>query len=158
MSRFTQLAEDVHTTLSNNTVSLVIGNDKQRRRGAKRRVHWYRRGGPIVPHSRAGASLVGAERIRTSFERQGTVECHIFAEDDNTIEDLCDNLIAAIWQTVNAGDVVFMDYDWDDDEINQRGPYVVLRFMVKYPVNDEISPLTVVTDTLHSCMIETPVP
>lgn len=163
MSRFVDLVSDIETTMGDSTVTFVVGNDKNRKRGPRRRIHWVRRGGPVVPSSRAGATLVGddssGDRVRTPLNRIGLIEAHIFAEDDDTTEDLLDNTIAAIYQTfTGAGGVEFVEYDWDDDQINQRGPYTVLSFSVTYPVSDEIKPLTELTAQEQTCEIETPIP
>lgn len=162
MSRFTTLVSDIETTMAEPTVEYVVGNDKRRRRGSRRRIHWYRVGGPIVVAHRAGATQVGGDtqdnRVRTSWMRMETIECQIHGADDDDAADMLDSLIAAIHNTVPDGGFMFETYEWDDDQINQRGPFVVLRWMVKYPVNDEAKPLTIIEETEETCQIETPIP
>lgn len=144
MSRFTDLIDTFETEFNDSSVTFVVGNENKRRRGSRRRIHFYRTGGPIVTHSRTGGTKVGIERVTCSFERRGVIEAHIFAESDDTSETILDNLIATIYRTLELG-FEFLGYDWDDDQVNQRGPYIILRFSVAHPVPNENSELVTLT-------------
>ena len=99
--------------------------------------------------------------MRCSWQRVETIECQLHGADDDDAEDMLDSLIAAIQNTFaqsSSGGFNFEDYEWDDDQVNQRGPFIVLRFHVKYPVNDEAKALTEIQATEVECQIETPIP
>jgi len=144
MSRFTDLIDSIESTLADPTVEFVVGNDKQKKRGQRRRIHFYRRGGPITTANRSGGGDIGSSRVATPWQREGVVEAHIFSESDDTTEQLTDNLISAIFNTTNTG-LEFFDYEWDDDQINQRTCYCILRFSIRTPVRSE--DLTLITVT-----------
>jgi hypothetical protein len=144
MSRFTQLVDDIEQRLADSSVLFVIGNDNQKKRGPRRRIHWYRRGGPIVTNKRSGQGAVSGDRVTTPYVRKGVIEAHIFSENDDTTEQLLDNLLSAIFGLNNTGLELF-DYDWDDDQINQRGCYCILRFTVIAPVTSEKLSTVIIT-------------
>lgn len=145
MSRFTDLIQSIETELNDSTVDFVVGNDQQRKRGQRRRIHWYRRGGPITSAKRTGGGDIGGtRRVATPWQREGVIEAHIFSENDDTTEQLTDNLISAIFNTNNTG-VTFFDFEWDDDQINQRSCYCIVRFSINTPVTVESLPLVFIT-------------
>ena len=155
MSIFTTLVDDIEQEFGDASVSFVVGNDNRRKRGPRRRIHWYRVGGPIGTNSRAGGALVGTKRVNCAWERRGIIEAHIFSENDDTTEAMLNNLIASVYRTLNTG-FDFLDYSWEDDHVNQRGPYVIMRFQVVTPVPNENSDLVTITDEENTINWESP--
>lgn len=156
MSRLSDLADAVHVTLDDSSVKKVIGKVNDGKHGPRRRIHWYHTGGVVQTVSQAGGRLTESDTVREPavWERLGAIDCLVFAENDETAETLLDNLIVAISQTAPNGSAIFEDYVWQHDEIAQREPLATLRVLIKWPVVDEISPLTEITDEEHSCEID----
>jgi len=156
MSKIKDTIAEIENQLSDDTVEFVVGNEKKKRRGSSRRIHFYRRGGPVEIFHGSGTTEFDSpyKRVSTPYFRLANIEAHVFAEDETVTEQLLDNLITAIWNSVSDGGFFIKDYEWEGDQINQRGDYAILSFDVKYPVVGEGLPLLNIEDTEIECEIE----
>jgi hypothetical protein len=146
MSRISDFVSAVATELDDDSVDFVIGKAKEGQHGQRRRVHWYRLGGEIEKNTRQGGTLTDTETTRTVavWQREERIVARIFAESEDTIDVLLDNLIVAIDRTAGVSAFTKADYIWHENEIAQRAPMVELEFRLALPVADEITALVVI--------------
>lgn len=162
MSRLSNFATAVHANLADATVLQVVGQLNKGRNTQRRRVHWYREGGEIVPPHQAGGRISDGDeatgtRAPAVWQREEQITCHVFAESEDTLDTLLDNLIVAIDRTAPNGSVIFGNYTWaatDKDEFAKRVPMVELQCVVKLPVLDEQKSLVEITAEELTCTID----
>lgn len=163
MSRFSTFVDDVHTRLNDATVQKVIGDKERGRNRQRRRLHWYRTGGEIVPSRTAGGTVESAgdditgTRTPSVKTRMEDILCRVFAESEDTLDTLLDNVIVAINQTAREPAVEWGEYTWEatqKDEFAKRIPMVELQFALRLPVADEQRSLTQITAELLTCEID----
>lgn len=156
MSRLSDFSAAVHTELNDATVERVNSRRRDGRHGKRRRIHWYSDGGAIDIASQAGGreTTSGTVREPAVWERLERVTCLVFAENEDSLDTLLDNLIVAISRVAANGSAIFDSYTWQYNEVAQRIPVSELTFDLKLPVVDEYSPLVVITDEEHDCIIE----
>jgi hypothetical protein len=141
-------------------VQQVVGKANEGRNRQRRRVHWYRAAGEIGPTTQAGGRLSsdGLTRVPAVLERRDGIACLVFAESEDTLDTLLDNLIVAIDHVAPAGGVTWGAYEFlteDKAEFATRVPVVQLEFALKLPVADEVRTLVEITGQEHTCTIET---
>ena len=158
MSRFSTFVDAVHITLNDATVQKVIGQKNEGRNRQRRRVHWYRVGGEVtVPRQAGGRETTGGTvREPAVWQREEEITCRIFAESEDTLDTLFDNVIVAIDNTARAYSIEFGDYTWtsDKDEFAKRIPMVELNMSLKLPVSDEQKTLVTITAEELTCEID----
>lgn len=159
MSRFSNFVDAVHATLNDATVQKVIGDLNRGRNRQRRRVHWYREGGTCdVPDQGGGRETTGGTlREPAAWQRLEDITCHIFAESEDTLDTLLDNVIVAIDNTARAYSVILGDYTWEStakDEFSKRIPMVALSMSLKLPVSDEQKALVTITAEDLTCEID----
>jgi hypothetical protein len=146
MSRIRSFVDAVEAELDDETVAFVIGKVNEGKHGQRRRVHWYRMGGEIVPTERQGGTMTDGETTRTvsAWTRAERIVVHIFAENTDTVETLLDNLIVAIDHAAGVSAFTRAEYLWQENELAQRVPMVELEFRLALPVADEITTLVII--------------
>jgi hypothetical protein len=146
MSRISSFVTAVATELDDGTVAFVIGKVNEGKHGQRRRVHWYRMGGEIEPSTRQGGTMTDGETTRTvsAWQRTERIVARIFAESEDTVETLLDNLIVAIDHAAGVSAFTRAEYLWQENEIAQRAPMIELEFRLSLPVADEISTLVTI--------------
>lgn len=154
MSRLSDFADSVHVALNDATVEKVIGQKNGNRHGKRRRLHWYRISGQIVPARQTGGTEENGNRSPTELTRLETVQCNVFAETEDTLDVLIDNVIAAIQGDAPGGSVQWGDYTWAHDEYAKRGVMVPLTFEIRLPVLSEQKALVTITDEDLTCEID----
>lgn len=157
MSRFSDFIDSIEVELNDSSVKFVKNlPDRKGQHGQRRRIHFYKTGGSIEKASQAGGRIVdGTSREPAVYFRHETIEAVVFAEDDDSLDTLVDNLLVAIDRVSPNGGVLFNDYDFNYDQYSKRIPITTLNFNVKLPVIDEIKPLTIILDEEHFCRFDT---
>lgn len=160
MSRFSTFVDAVHVTLDDATVEKLIGDSFKGANRQRRRVHWYRTGGGMTAetHQAGGRETTsGTKREPAVWTRLEDITCHIFAESEDTLDDLFDNVIVAIDNTARAFSVELGEYTWTlpgKGEFASRNPMVELTMSLKLPVVDEQKALVTITDEDLTCEID----
>lgn len=148
MSRVSSFVAAVQTELDDSSVAFVIGKKNEGKHGQRRRVHWYYGlGGEIEQNQRKGGTLTDDDATRTVsvWQRSEIIRVRAFAENEDTLEALFENLITAIDRAAGVNAVDWQGYDWHEEEIAQRIPMIQLEFRLALPVADEISTLVTIT-------------
>ena len=163
MSRIQTLADRVHARLNDATVKQVVGERNRGRNDQRRRIHWYRSSGEIISAKTAGGTVdsdgddVTGQRVDSVWTRLEMVTCLVFAESEDSMETLLDNLITAIDQSERAPAVEWEGYEWSSttkDEFSKRIPMIELTFSIRLPVADAIKQLVEITDEELTCEID----
>lgn len=159
MSRFSTFVDAVHVTLADATVQKLIGDSHKGSNRQRRRVQWYRTGGECVTSPQAGGRETESGTIREPavWTRLEEITCHIFAESEDTLDDLFDNVIVAIDNTARAFSVQLGEYAWSypgKGEFATRVPMVELNMSLKLPVSDEQKTLVTITAEDLTCDID----
>jgi hypothetical protein len=160
MSRFSDFADAVHVTLDDATVQKLVGDSHKGSNRQQRRVQWYRTGGEMTADTgQAGGRETTGSTVREPavWTRLEDITCHIFAESEDTLDDLFDNVIVAIDNTARAFSVQLGEYSWEHPgkgEFATRNPMVELIMSLKLPVSDEQKTLVTITDEDLTCEID----
>lgn len=155
----TNFAASIEAELNDPSVAFIVaGNLKNEGLNhQRRRVHCYRLGGTIEAPERAGGTVVethpleadanifdaGKSRVPTVWNRREHIELRIFAESEETLDVLLDNIITAIDRSAPNGGIEWEEYTWIENEIGQRQPMIPLRLWAMFPVAEEIKKLTI---------------
>lgn len=158
-SRLEDITIEIHERLNDATLERRFGRKELQHHDQERRIVWVRVLSPIDTPKRAGATMVVGDpehRVNVCQIRVETVEAHIFAETDELIDQLLDNVIAACWLTLQSVAVQFTNYSWVSQYENEAGETlrtekVVLRLSFRLPVPEEIKQLTPITEISHVC-------
>lgn len=158
-TRLEALAEKIHEQLNDQTVKSAFGRKEVARNDQRRRVVWVPVGGPLTPPEKRSAGTVvpngtGQARRHDVVLRQERVQVHVTAESDESLEQLFENLLAAIGLTIPRP--TWHEYRWVTEEEGQAGdslrvPKIRFEITIQLPVAEEIKPLTVVTGEDHTC-------
>ncbi len=147
MSRLSAFVAAVAVELDDSSVEFVIGKKNEGKHGQRRRVHWYYNvGGEIEENTRQGGTKTDDDTTRTVsvWQRSEAVLVRAFAESEDTIETLFENLITAIDRAAGVQAVTWGPYTWHENEIGQRVPMIDLEFRLALPVPDEITTLVTI--------------
>lgn len=157
-TRLGSLAERVHNQLADATVEELHGRASLKDHNGQRRIHWLAPTGILGAPSQAGGRFAEGEttqRKPAAKTREQDIECHIFAEDVETIETLLDNFVAAMhlagvqfergrYRSPTQEDATLAGLvNWTE--------WIILTFVVKWPVVAEIQPLRKVLSVQDVC-------
>ena len=161
-TRLETLAILIHEQLADPTVKRLMGRKNLTVGEQPRRIVWIHSPSTVDLPDQAGGELLGenanGERHRFVWLRLENVEIHVFAENEETVEQLFDKLLGAI--AVKVPRVRMDGYTWTNDEegqagFNERQAKIVLRCAFRLKVSDEQKPLAPVTGTEHNCQLIT---
>lgn len=158
MSRFSDFVDKIENELNDSSVKFVKSSpDRAGQHGPRRRIHFYLSGGDIEKTSQAGGRIVDGYQVRAPvvYERLERIEIVVFAENQDTLDVLIDNLINAIDHSSPNGGVLFSSYEYDYDQYSKRIPIIRMVVEVKLPVTDEQKDLVIITDESHICRFDT---
>lgn len=156
-SRLEQLTLDIHETLNDATVEHRFGRKHLEHHDQERRIVWVRAPSRLEePRQAAARKVVGTTeyRVTTCVDRMDAVEAHIWAEDDESIDQLLDNLVAAICLTQRFmawGGYTYASQEPKEGGETARTEKIILRVSFRLPVPEEIKPLKVIIGLDHEC-------
>jgi len=148
--RLETFGADVEATLADPTVTFRYHADAMNEHDKLRRVVWIGTGGVVdeARPGRAGQVKVGqVSGTVAPYDRAENVEIHVYADTDDNLETLVENLIIALNMTLAR---CRPTYAW----VNQtpaatgralRSKKCVLKFVLHMPIREELSALTAIT-------------
>lgn len=157
ISRLEEFTVSIHETLADSSVKRLFGRKSLAHQEQARRIVWVRTRGDIEAPRQAGGREVPPAttppggttyRVRACCLRIERVEAHIFAEDDEKLDALLDNLLAAIYLTIptpSFSGFAFPSQEEGKDGESLRTQKCVLTVAFRCPVPDEIKPLAPIT-------------
>lgn len=148
-TKFEQIVEAIHAELNDPTVLRQTGRLAVKENQQLRRVVWIREPSDITPPRNVGGKLAGGVRYRQVYTREERVEAHVYAEDEDTIELLLDNLLGAM-HVVGGPSIQPSKYAWETERAEGAAhltsqPKIQLELTFMIPVFDERRPLTPLT-------------
>lgn len=141
---------------------MLIGRKYLAKHDQKRRMVWVPVDSPVEPPKTTGGRRVGTGATQTvvvdAFIRVETVEVFIFAEDEDTIEALFDNLLGVMKRVISGG-LLAGPYRWLTEEDGGSGwvlrqPAIMCRFSFRIPVPRESKAVVILTGEDHTCEYE----
>lgn len=144
----------VHDKLNDNTVEELYGRTSLSEHSGQRRIHWVSPGGTLEAPKQAGGRRddeTAAQRKPTCKTISAELEIHIFAEDDEAIETLFRNVLAALALTNVRYDRGRYRSPTQEDVaasgITNRVEWLILSIVVGFPAIEEIQALRTVVST-----------
>jgi hypothetical protein len=161
-SRFELFSERVHAQLNDPTVVRLVGRKNLAAHEQARRIVWIHAPSTVDRPSQAGGKVVGSSttgtRQQAVWMRLENAEVHVFAETEELVDQLFDNVLAAIDLAIPR--VRLDGYVWVTEQEGQAGltlwqPAIMFRCAFRLPVMDERKQLAPITAQEHECSLIT---